>query len=95
MSANQEKLRKIFNAIDIDGDQKLSAAEILKAFEKEGGKKPTLSEVHAMINEVDEDKDGALNFHEFCVMVERVHRGELPRTTGIPSLIKGFFEILF
>jgi hypothetical protein len=91
MSANQDKLQSIFKSIDLDGDGVLTAPEILKAFEK-SGQKPSLSEVYAMIKSVDTKGNQTVDFGDFCTMVEKVNRGELPRVTGIASLIKGAWE---
>jgi len=91
MAANRDKLLSIFKSIDINGDNVLDPTEILKAFEKYG-EKPPMSDIYAMVEKVDTDKDGTVNFDEFCDMVEKVHRGELPRATGIASLIKGAWE---
>lgn len=54
----------------------------MKAFEKGAGQKPTLAQVQGFIKEVDTNNDNAIDFEEFVVMVERVNRGELPRSTG-------------
>jgi Ca2+-binding EF-hand superfamily protein len=51
-TSQEAQLKKLFSSLDLDGDGVLSVAEITKAFEK-SGKKIALSEVYAMIEEVD------------------------------------------
>lgn len=76
MAVDEEKLRKIFRSLDLDGDNSLSATELLKAFEKTG-QKPTLSEgefeigifhtdtsVYAMIAQV--DTNGVKRSKSYC-----------------------------
>jgi hypothetical protein len=91
MSANKEKLLKIFKSLDLNGDGELDATELSKAFEK-SGQKPTLAEIYSMIATLDTTGSQTVNFDEFCTMVEKVYNGQLPKSTGIPSLIKGAWE---
>ncbi|GAM18856.1 hypothetical protein SAMD00019534_020310 [Acytostelium subglobosum LB1] len=91
MSANKASLERIYKQLDTNGDNVLDVNELSVAFAK-AGQKPTLSEVYAMISLVDTTGKGTVGFDDFCTMVEKVHRGELPASTGIPSLIKGAWE---
>eukprot|EP01133_Synstelium_polycarpum_P013307 gene13307-15642_t len=91
MAANKQNLQRIFKALDVNGDNILDANELAIAFNK-AGQKPSLSEIYAMISQVDSSGKGTVGFDDFCLMVEKVHRGEMPSSTGIASLIKGAWE---
>ncbi|EFA83364.1 hypothetical protein PPL_04157 [Heterostelium album PN500] len=91
MAANRANLERIFKQLDTNGDNILDVNELSIAFGK-AGQKPSLSEIYAMIQQVDSTGKGTVSFDDFCKLVERVHRGELPSSTGIASLIKGAWE---
>jgi len=89
--SDEERLRKIFRSIDLDGDGSLNATEITKAFEKSGSK-PSPTEVFAMIAEADTTGNGVIDFNEFVQMFEKVKSGAMPKTTGLAQLIKTMWE---
>jgi len=88
---DDEHLRKVFRTLDLDGDGSLNAQELLKAFEKTGSR-PTLTEVYAMIAQVDTNGDKAVSFEEFKDMAEKIKTHQIPATTGLPQLIKSVWE---
>ncbi|XP_076116377.1 EF-hand calcium-binding domain-containing protein 7-like isoform X9 [Mytilus galloprovincialis] len=63
-----DDLMKAFRKIDINGDGYISLEELHKILTSKGEKK-SKSEVKKMIDEVDENKDGRLDYKEFCQMV--------------------------
>jgi len=88
---DEGKLRMVFKGLDINGDGTLDASELTSAFAK-NGQKPALSEVYAMIAQFDTTGKKSVNFSEFLTMVAKVKSGEVPASTGIPSLITGAWE---
>ncbi|KAL5016359.1 hypothetical protein ScPMuIL_005948 [Solemya velum] len=64
----REDLLKAFRKIDINGDGYLSLDELYKLMTTKG-EKMSVEEVRRMIDEVDENKDGRLDYGEFCNMV--------------------------
>ncbi|XP_052068867.1 EF-hand calcium-binding domain-containing protein 7-like isoform X3 [Mytilus californianus] len=63
-----DDLMKAFRKIDINGDGYISLEELHKILTSKGEKK-SKSEVKTMIDEVDENRDGRLDYKEFCKMV--------------------------
>ncbi|CAC5419584.1 EF-hand calcium-binding domain-containing protein 7 [Mytilus coruscus] len=63
-----DDLMKAFRKIDINGDGYISLEELHKILTSKGEKK-SKSEVKKMIDEVDENRDGRLDYKEFCKMV--------------------------
>ncbi|XP_063396832.1 EF-hand calcium-binding domain-containing protein 7-like isoform X6 [Mytilus trossulus] len=63
-----DDLMKAFRKIDINGDGYISLEELHKILTSKGEKK-SKSEVKKMIDEVDDNKDGRLDYKEFCQMV--------------------------
>ncbi|XP_026450453.1 calmodulin-like [Papaver somniferum] len=64
--------KEAFTLFDEDGDGYIIAKELSSAM-KSTGKNPTEDEIHNMINEVDADKNGAINFTEFLdLMAQKI-----------------------
>ncbi|XP_062611734.1 EF-hand calcium-binding domain-containing protein 7-like isoform X2 [Saccostrea cucullata] len=63
-----DDLMKAFRKIDINGDGYISLEELYKIMTTKG-EKMSRSEVKKMIDEVDENKDGRLDYGEFCKMI--------------------------
>nr|XP_022315536.1 EF-hand calcium-binding domain-containing protein 7-like isoform X2 [Crassostrea virginica] len=63
-----DDLMKAFRKIDINGDGYISLEELYKIMTTKG-EKMTRSEVKKMIDDVDENKDGRLDYGEFCKMI--------------------------
>lgn len=68
LTKKQQELREAFDAFDKDGDGVINATELQAMMEKLGDKL-SLSESQDLISDVDLDKDGAVNFEEFAVMM--------------------------
>ncbi|XP_064624439.1 EF-hand calcium-binding domain-containing protein 7-like isoform X11 [Lineus longissimus] len=65
---SEDDLLKAFRQIDTNGDGYLSHSELYKVMTSKG-EKMTREEVSDMIDEVDENKDGKLDYKEFCQLV--------------------------
>ncbi|XP_063428900.1 neo-calmodulin-like [Mytilus trossulus] len=65
-----EEFRQAFKLFDKDGDGTVSTNE-LGVVMRSLGQKPTDEELHAMINEVDEDGNGEIDFDEFLSMIAK------------------------
>lgn len=63
-----DDLMKAFRKIDINGDGYISLEELYKIMTTKG-EKMSRSDVKKMIDEVDENKDGRLDYGEFCKMI--------------------------
>ncbi|OWF39528.1 calmodulin-beta-like [Mizuhopecten yessoensis] len=62
--AERDDIKKIFSHFDVNGDQKISRHEILRAVRCMGSH-PTKQEFDQIMEPVDEDKDGYVSFSEF------------------------------
>ncbi|KAI3872323.1 hypothetical protein MKX03_019590 [Papaver bracteatum] len=62
--------KEAFTLFDEDGDGYIIAKELSTAM-RYMGKNPTEAEIQDMINEVDADKNGAINFTEFLDLMAR------------------------
>lgn len=62
------ELREAFKVFDKDGDGTVTTAELGDVMESLG-QHPTEAELHEMINEVDVDGNGEIEFEEFAEMV--------------------------
>ncbi|GFS00860.1 EF-hand calcium-binding domain-containing protein 7-like isoform X9 [Elysia marginata] len=65
---SEDDLMKAFRKIDLNGDGYISLDELFKIMTTRG-EKMTRAEVKEMIDEVDENKDGRLDYREFARMV--------------------------
>ena len=59
------------------------------------GQNPTDAEVQDMINEVDVDGSGAIEFPEFCVSVQTSHKHETKSGYGIITVVKTCQNVSF
>jgi len=60
--------RHAFTLFDADGDGTISIKELHEVM-KSLGQNPTETEIEDMINEVDSDRNGTIDFEEFCKMM--------------------------
>ncbi|KAG9245407.1 calmodulin-like protein [Calycina marina] len=60
--------RHAFTLFDADGDGTISIKELQEVM-KSLGQNPTETEIEDMINEVDSDRNGTIDFDEFCKMM--------------------------
>lgn len=67
-ATSEDDLLKAFRKMDLNGDGYISNKELKKVLTSKG-EKMTMSEVEAIIDEVDENRDGRLDYKEFCKMV--------------------------
>lgn len=64
----EERLRKLFKCLDLDDSGALSAGEICAALESVRGEKLKKEEAVKLIEEVDTNKDGVIDYEEFMAM---------------------------
>lgn len=62
--------REAFSLFDTDNDGNITSAELASAM-RSVGQKPTEAEIQDMINEVDKDGNGTIDFPEFLSMMAR------------------------
>jgi calmodulin len=65
-----EDFRTIFNIFDKDGGGSIEESEIRQVFQSLG-QDPTEDEVKTMINSVDENNDGTVDFEEFLLLMAK------------------------
>jgi len=63
-----ESYKQAFELFDEDGDGTISIKELSKVMTSLG-QNPTDAEIEDMINEVDSDRNGSIDFDEFCKMM--------------------------
>jgi Ca2+-binding EF-hand superfamily protein len=68
MNKKQQELKEAFDAFDKDGDGSIDVKE-LQSMMSQLGDKLSLTEAQELIEEVDMDKDGVVNFEEFAMMM--------------------------
>ncbi|KAJ2729128.1 hypothetical protein IW152_005731 [Coemansia sp. BCRC 34962] len=66
--SEQAELKEAFKVFDKDGNGSITKSELRQAM-KDLGEKLTDKEIDAMIQEVDEDANGEINFEEFSKMM--------------------------
>jgi len=64
----EERLRKLFKCLDLDDSGALSVGEVCAALESVRGEKLTEEEAKRLIEEVDTNKDGEIDYEEFIAM---------------------------
>ena len=71
-----QEFRDVFSLFDKDGDGTVSTKElgvVMRAL----GQNPTDAELTEMINEVDEDGNGEIDFEEFCgLLIKKMNENE-------------------
>ncbi|KAL5008434.1 hypothetical protein ScPMuIL_014015 [Solemya velum] len=67
-----EEYREAFYMFDKDGDGRITAKELGTVL-RSLGQNPTAIEIRDMINEVDSDGNGTIEFNEFLVMMAKKH----------------------
>ncbi|XP_048728449.1 calmodulin-like [Ostrea edulis] len=65
----KKEIRRIYRSIDTNGDNKLSAAEILRGAQLLGIN-PTREEVNSWMKETDQNGDGYMGFKEFMAIMK-------------------------
>ena len=80
-SAEIEELRAAFNLFDLDGGGDIDAKE-LGTVMRSLGANPSEDEVQAMIEEVDDDNSGCIEFPEFCELYARPARAAAAATAA-------------
>ncbi|CAG9530181.1 unnamed protein product [Cercopithifilaria johnstoni] len=63
-------LKAVFEELDLDGDGCITRSELRTAFQRMGHSL-TDDDIKAIYNQVDINKDGRINFDEFCQMITR------------------------
>lgn len=66
---SEERLREVFNTFDIDRSGSISKDEIYEILGKEGN--IDMDQIQELIDEVDINGDGEIDFEEFCGMMKR------------------------
>eukprot|EP00090_Calanus_glacialis_P004756 TRINITY_DN13570_c0_g1_i1.p1 TRINITY_DN13570_c0_g1~~TRINITY_DN13570_c0_g1_i1.p1 ORF type:complete len:151 (-),score=70.88 TRINITY_DN13570_c0_g1_i1:190-642(-) len=65
-----EEWRTIFNLFDVDGDESITCQE-LGVVLRSMGQNPSDQELKEMINEMDEDGSGTVDFEEFVILMKK------------------------
>ena len=60
-----EELKKVFQALDVNGDGMLTYTEIKEGFEKYFGKRISEVKLNKIIEEMDSNSDGIISYEEF------------------------------
>jgi len=81
------EFREIFNLVDLDKGGTISKSE-LKQLMNTLGLKPSQEELNAMVDEIDEDGNGEIDFDEFVTVMSRK-----VNTSYSPSQVKSAFKI--
>lgn len=64
-----QEIRKVFVALNKDGDSGLSLEELSHALESISGSKPKFDEVQALMSVMDSDNDGKISWNEFVTTI--------------------------
>ncbi|VDN42105.1 unnamed protein product [Gongylonema pulchrum] len=81
--------REAFRLFDKDGNGSISSKELGVAM-RTLGQNPTEQELLDMINEVDFDGSGSIEFPEFCQMMKRMNKASFRRMHALPFRV---FEV--
>ncbi|KAG8467156.1 hypothetical protein KFE25_000472 [Diacronema lutheri] len=81
------EFREIFNLVDQDKGGTISKAE-LKQLMNTLGLRPSQQELNAMVDEIDADGSGEIDFEEFVIVMSRK-----VQTTYTPEQVKAAFKI--
>jgi calmodulin len=68
--AQVQEFKEAFDIFDVDGGGTITAEELGDVM-RSLGQKPTRAQLEAMVNEIDADGDGAIDFPEFLTMMLR------------------------
>jgi calmodulin len=68
--AQVQEFKEAFDIFDVDGGGTITAEELGEVM-RSLGQKPTRAQLEAMVNEIDADGDGAIDFPEFLTMMLR------------------------
>ena len=68
--AQVQEFKEAFDIFDVDGGGTITAEELGEVM-RSLGQKPTRAQLDAMVNEIDADGDGAIDFPEFLTMMLR------------------------
>ncbi|KAF4306255.1 putative calmodulin protein [Botryosphaeria dothidea] len=82
-----EKHKAAFDLFDKNGDGDITAkelGEVMRAL----GQNPTETELEDMVNELDTDHTGSIDFNEFLVMMAKK-----PQTTDLEQEIREIFDV--
>lgn len=71
------ELREVFKLFDKDGNGSISVDE-LEAIMKQLGQSPSADELQIMLNSVDANANGVIDFDEFCCLMRDYLYGEQP-----------------
>merc|ERR1711935_1285960 len=82
------EFKEAFSLFDKDGDGTITTEE-LGTVMKSLGQNPTSEDLQDMINEVDADKDGTIDFEEFLCMMTK-HRKESDTDQELKEAFKVF-----
>lgn len=74
-SGEIEQMREVFSQFDLDGNGSITTSELGKVMEQLGEKVPGYK-LRSMIEEVDKDQSGTVEFDEFVHMIEKVRSGK-------------------
>ena len=86
--SEKEHLSKIFKEIDTDGDGKLSKEEITSGYEKFFGKKISPEDVDKILECVDLNKNGYIDYSEFVIAT--MNEKQLLTTEKLAAAFKMF-----
>uniref|UniRef100_A0A6M2DWA1 Putative calmodulin n=1 Tax=Xenopsylla cheopis TaxID=163159 RepID=A0A6M2DWA1_XENCH len=67
----KQQFRSAFAVFDKDGDGKITARELGEVM-RSLGQNPTEAEIIDMINDIDTDNSGFIDFDEFCIMMTKM-----------------------
>eukprot|EP00497_Spongosphaera_streptacantha_P000363 TRINITY_DN122_c1_g1_i1.p1 TRINITY_DN122_c1_g1~~TRINITY_DN122_c1_g1_i1.p1 ORF type:complete len:205 (-),score=53.22 TRINITY_DN122_c1_g1_i1:75-689(-) len=70
INLKEERLKKLFRCLDLDDSGNLNAKEIVAALESIRGSSMSLDEAAALINAVDKNNDGVVDYEEFLEMFD-------------------------